>query len=154
VGITGSIEDDKELITVGGRGLYFWHLKIDDLTKEIKEIAGRNMSWTEWTNTYNDLMYRKTFPDFGVDDSVIGGLLTSARAAGFAGKADEAPERYRLAVQLAKENDRPDQSNNVCWVASKHGYADIALAACEQAVGFEPTNAAYLDTRALARALD
>ena len=64
----------------------------------------------------------------------------------------DAPEADRNGI-VYHEYFHPLECNNLCWYASLHGFADLVLPVCEQAVRLEPDHGGYRDSRGLGRAL-
>ena len=77
-----------------------------------------------------------------------GGLLLRAGL-----KKEAALAFGKRAVELSIATGYPVLGNNTCWFGSLAGLAEVVVPACEFAVKTEPENAAYRDSRGLARAL-
>jgi len=60
----------------------------------------------------------------------------------------EALEQADTNLELA-----PDEWNNLCWNGAQSGYANRVLFACDRAVGLDPDNGNYRDSRGFARVL-
>jgi WD domain, G-beta repeat len=55
--------DGRWLITVGGRGLQFWNMRLDELRDLACRTAGRNLTEEEWKTYFPGQAYRKTCGD-------------------------------------------------------------------------------------------
>jgi WD40 repeat protein len=116
-------------------------------------IAGRNLTWDEWTRYMGDAPYRRTCADLPVHFSVIDNLGRKGNAAAAAGDTESARTFYSLATEWAVGSKAASSSNNLCWFGSIYGFADVVLPACEDMMNEAPSSGYYTDTRGLARAL-
>ncbi len=80
---------------------------------------------------------------------------SSADFYALAGDRVKAAEEFSLALVVATNSSDPSYSNNLCWIGSIDGFAELVLPACEYAVKnadyYSVTH--YQDSRGLARAL-
>lgn len=124
-----------------------WDVSLDHLEGIACRIAARNLTTEEWQAYLPGKPERETCPDFAVNDKIRQGNDWMAR-----GEHLQAASAFEAAVQRAKELDRAELLNHVCWVGSLNGFAKEVLSACERAIELDPRGE-YFDSRGLARAL-
>lgn len=130
-----------------------FHLEAPNVVETACTIAGRNMTWDEWTRYVGDVPYQRTCPDWPVHYSVLEALERQANAAFVAGDSDGAQTLYAQAAEWAVGSQAARASNNVCWYGSLNGYAETVLPACDYAVENAPASANYMDSQGVARAM-
>jgi WD40 repeat protein len=130
-----------------------WKLNAPDGAEIACQIAGRNLTWDEWTRYIGDVPYQRTCPELPIHYSVIDALGRQANAADLAGNTDAAQAFYEQAAEWAVGSGAAGPSNNLCWFGSLNGYAEAVMPACDYAVEASAGNANYVDSRGLARAL-
>ena len=130
-----------------------FRLDVPDVVESGCLIAGRNMTWDEWTRYVGDVPYLRTCPDWPVHYSVIEALGRKANAAVAAGDDEAAKTYYAQAAEWSVGSQDAQSSNNVCWDGSLNGYAETVMPACEYATGNAPASANYRDSRGVARAM-
>lgn len=70
------------------------------------------------------------------------------------GKIKEAIAAYEKTQQIDPTlKISADSWNELCWFGSLHGHAADVMNACEKAVGLEPMNGGFRDSRGVARVL-
>jgi WD40 repeat protein len=116
-------------------------------------MAGRNLTWDEWSRYVGDIPYQRTCPDLPVHFSVIEALGREADAAFQAGDDEAAKNYYAQAAEWAVGSQDARSSNNVCWYGSLNGYAETVMPACDYATANAPGSPNYRDSRGVARAL-
>ncbi|MBZ0288752.1 MAG: WD40 repeat domain-containing protein, partial [Anaerolineae bacterium] len=130
-----------------------FRLEAQNVSETGCRIAGRNMTWDEWTRFVGDVPYQRTCAEWPVHYSVIEALGREANVALTRGDSDAARDLYAQAAEWAVGSGAAGSSNDVCWFGSLNGFAEIVMPACEYAAENAPANANYLDSRGLARAL-
>ncbi|MDA8017058.1 MAG: tetratricopeptide repeat protein [Thermoanaerobaculia bacterium] len=78
--------------------------------------------------------------------------LLEARILRESGQQDEAQAIVRREAD-AMTSQGAARLNHLCWQGALWGFAETVLASCDQAVGQQPDNSAFLDSRGVARAL-
>ncbi len=92
--------DGTYLVTGSNDGTArLWHMKVDQLTEVACTTVGRNLSWAEWQQTFDDTPYDKTCPHLPIHPSFIEAGRDLARR-GDQESWDQAITLFRRAQEL------------------------------------------------------
>ncbi|HEX2906750.1 MAG TPA: WD40 repeat domain-containing protein, partial [Phototrophicaceae bacterium] len=138
---------------VNQSSVYLWDLHLDVWQETACNLAGRNLTLTEWQAYFGETTYQRTCAELPAHQSVIQDVVDRAETAGAVGDLETAKSAYALAAEWLVGAEYPDLSNNVCWFGSLYGFAETVLPVCEKMVELVPAHGNFYDTRGVARAL-
>ena len=131
-----------------------WPLRLDDLLQRACATAGRNLTWSEWQQSFNQEPYHQTCTNLPPHPSYLSHLLDDAGVQTRAGKIDAALATYATVQKLdPRYVIAASYWNSLCWDGVLWGRVRDVQYACGRAVAMAPDNGAYRDSRGLLRAL-
>jgi dipeptidyl aminopeptidase/acylaminoacyl peptidase len=137
-----------------GTSVRLWPLELPTLIEQACRSAGRNLTWDEWQQFFEQADYRSTCAKFPPHASYIDHLLDDAVARARAGNIPAALAGYTTAQQLSPHYQiGAEQWDALCRAGAVWGKVKHVLAACGQAVVLAPSDGNIHDSRGLARAL-
>jgi WD40 repeat protein len=145
--------DGQALISIAEDGAIIrWDMSLASWQARACQVAGRNLTWTEWQQYLGDQPYRLTCPDAPLG---LVELFNRGDALAQAGQKQPAAQAFEQAVKLAQETNSDVLNNQLCWFGSLDGLAEVVLPACERAIELAPDDKIgfYRDSRGLAFAL-
>jgi len=116
---------DGRILAAAGWDTTLWNMNFDFWQCRAAEMAGRNLTREEWSNYFQDEPYRPTFPY---------GLMVEAHRHAVRGEADEARRGYAEAVKTAAKTKDMSLNNEIAWIGTVDGFANVVLPACDVAI--------------------
>jgi hypothetical protein len=126
-----------------------WRVGLDDLMPLACATAGRNLSYPEWQQYFQDQVYRRTCPAWPADPSFHQQIVTLAHA----GQVEQALSTYQAALAADAQLASLEVWNFLCWYGSLWEKANNVADACQTAISLAPTNGGIHDSRGVNRAL-
>jgi len=138
--------------------IVLWNLDSNRWRERACEVAGRNLTWAEWSQFLGDSKpYHDTCPDV---DLYFSQKVIQADTYAQTGDKEQAGQAFAEVVEAAQDTESAEFNNVVCRYGSLDGFAEIVLPACEEAVDLasededETQVGRYQDSRGVALALN
>ena len=114
--------------------------------------ATQNLGLSAWKTYMKDSPYRRTCAALPPGEGVVEDLLDQAARLADRSQTAGADERLREATRLVAGIQDAKLLDKVCWSGVLLGQGRTVLPTCDTAVGLQPLNGHYLDSRGLAQA--